>query len=79
MFDDYTIITGQSQTDVIGQVKAQMREGWQPLGGLAIAGRSDRNGVYFSQAMGKAAPMKIAAPVKTIPLGTEVKPSNGGI
>ncbi len=33
---DYTLVVGENEESVINEVKNHMKEGWQPIGGIAV-------------------------------------------
>ena len=34
--NDYTLVTGDTQDDLIKQIKMHLAEGWQPIGGVSV-------------------------------------------
>lgn len=56
---DYRIFYSRDSEDLTAQVILAMRDGWEPLGGVAVKTPTQYTETYYYQAMTKAVPLPI--------------------
>lgn len=50
---EYMVITDDNTNDLANQVNANIREGWQPFGGVSCSPPTEQNIEWYAQAMVK--------------------------